>query len=86
MALLEFYGETCPHCIAMKPLIEKMEKELDVKVESYEVWNNEENAKKMKEYDKGLCGGVPFFFNTESGNFLCGGVEYDELVAWAKGE
>ncbi len=86
MALLEFYGETCPHCITMKPLVEKMEKELEVKVEKFEVWNNEENAKKMEEYDTGLCGGVPFFFNTETSKFICGSADYGELKKWAAGE
>jgi len=86
MALLEFYGETCPHCVAMKPHVEKMEKELGVEVEKYEVWNNSENAEKMKEYDLGLCGGVPFFYNTQSKQFLCGSSDYDVLVKWAKGE
>lgn len=86
MALLEFYGETCPHCIKMKPDVEKLEKELGVEVEKNEVWNNEENAKKMEEYDKGLCGGVPFFFNTESKQFICGSAEYEVLKKWANGE
>ncbi len=86
MALLEFFGDTCPHCIEMKPTVEKMEKELGVEVEKYEVWNNDENAVKMAEHDNGLCGGVPFFFNTESEKFICGATDYDALVAWAKGE
>ena len=86
MALLEFYGETCPHCIEMVPLVEKMEAELEVTVEKLEVWNNEENAKRMEEFDKGLCGGVPFFYNTEAKQFLCGATDYDTLKAWAKGE
>lgn len=85
MALLEFYGESCPHCINMKPLVEKMEKALKVKVEKYEVWNDEENAKKMDQYDTGLCGGVPFFYNTVSKKFLCGSSEAEELTRWAKG-
>jgi thiol-disulfide isomerase/thioredoxin len=85
MALLEFYGETCPHCIEMKPLVEKLEKELGVTVEKYEVWNDEENAKKQTEYDKGLCGGVPFFINTEAKKFLCGSVDEEELKAWMQG-
>jgi thiol-disulfide isomerase/thioredoxin len=81
--LLEFYGEECPHCIKMKPLIEQLEKELGVTVEKFEVWHNEENRKKIAEYDTKLCGGVPFFFNTESKKFLCGGASYEELKAWA---
>jgi thiol-disulfide isomerase/thioredoxin len=86
MALLEFYGESCPHCIEMKPLVEKLEKELGIEVEKNEVWENEENAAKQKEYDKGLCGGVPFFINTESGKHICGSTDYDSLKAWAQGE
>ncbi len=74
--LLEFYGEGCPHCIKIKPLVEKLEQETGVKVEKYEVWHNEENIKKVQEYNKGLCGGVPFFFNTETNDFICGEADY----------
>lgn len=81
--LLEFYGEECPHCIRMKPLIERLEKEEGVTVTSHEVWHNKENAKKLASYDKGLCGGVPFFFNTETGAYICGEAEYDEVKKWA---
>jgi len=57
--LLEFYGTECSHCVKMNPLIEKLEKEEGIKVEKYEVWNNEENAQKMREYAEGKCMGVP---------------------------
>lgn len=86
MALLEFYGETCPHCVEMRPMVEKLEQELGVTVEKYEVWNNEENAKKLEEIDRGLCGGVPFFYNTENKKFICGACGEDEMWAWMKGE
>ena len=82
MALLEFYGQGCPHCVKMAPLVERLKAE-GFEVEQLEVWASEENAKKFTEYDKGLCGGVPFFFNTDSKNFLCGGADYGELKAWA---
>ena len=26
--IIEFYGETCPHCIALRPVVEDLEKEL----------------------------------------------------------
>ncbi len=81
--LLEFYGEECPHCNLMRPLVEKFEKEEGVKVEQYETWHNEENAKKMREYDKGYCGGVPFFFNTDTEKYICGEASYEELKEWA---
>ncbi len=84
--LYEYYGETCPHCIRMKPIVEEVEKELGVSVEKIEVWNNEENAKKLEEVDRGLCGGVPFFYNDESKEFICGGSDKETVVKWAKGE
>ncbi|MBI4085574.1 MAG: thioredoxin family protein [Candidatus Liptonbacteria bacterium] len=81
--LLEFYGTECPHCLRMAPKIERLEKETAVKVEKYEVWHNDENAAKMREYDKGLCGGVPFFFNTDTGKYICGEDSYENLKVWA---
>jgi thiol-disulfide isomerase/thioredoxin len=86
MPLLEFYGDTCPHCLTMKPIVAKVEKELGVEVEKYEVWNDEDNAKKMMEHDRGLCGGVPFFFNTESKHYICGSADAATLKAWAQGK
>ena len=69
----------------MAPLVEKIKKE-GIEIEQFEVWHSEENAEKMKQYDKGFCGGVPFFINTETNKFLCGGVDEEALRAWAKGE
>ena len=83
--LLEFYGTECPHCERMKLLVAKLEKEEKVKVDSFETWHDEANAKKMAEYDKNLCGGVPFFFNTKTNKFICGECSYDELKNWALG-
>ena len=83
MALLEFYGTECPHCERMHLLVRRLEKESGVLVEKYEVWHNSENAKKMEEYDKGFCGGVPFFYNTETKNHICGETQYDDLKKWA---
>lgn len=84
--LYEFYGETCPHCVAMRPMVEKLEKELGVKVEKLEVWNSDENAKKLEEADKGKCGGVPFFYNDVNEDFICGSCDEDRLRAWMTGK
>jgi len=81
--LLEFYGKECGHCFAMNGLVEKLEKELGVTVQKYETWHDQANAHKMEEYDTGLCGGVPFFFNTDTKAFICGEASYGELKAWA---
>ncbi len=81
--LVDFYGKECPHCLKMVPLVEQLEKETGVKVEKLEVWHDEANAKKMEEYDKGQCGGVPFFVNTDTGAMICGETPYEELKKWA---
>lgn len=85
MALLEFYGNECPHCARMAPLVEKLRQEEKIEIEQLEVWENEQNAQKMAELDKGLCGGVPFFYNTETRSFMCGAASYEELKQWASG-
>ncbi|PIR47971.1 hypothetical protein COV06_01050 [Candidatus Uhrbacteria bacterium CG10_big_fil_rev_8_21_14_0_10_50_16] len=85
MALLEFYGETCPHCVEMMPIIDKLIAE-GVAIEKLEVWNNEENAKKMNEVNQNRCPGVPFFLNTKSDQWICGGTDEATLRLWAAGE
>jgi thiol-disulfide isomerase/thioredoxin len=84
--LLEFYGTECPHCITMKPLVEKLEREAGVTVEKLEVWHNENNLSVMEDLDKGKCGGVPFFFNKKTGKWICGATSYEKLKEWALGK
>lgn len=83
--LIEFYGNECSHCQKMLPLVERLEREEGIKIEKYEVWHNEENLKKLQEYNRGLCGGVPFFFNTDTKDFICGETAYENLKTWAEG-
>lgn len=83
--LLEFYGIECPHCVRMEPLIEKLKKEEGIEIERHEVWHNDNNRKKLDDYDTGLCGGVPFFYNTTTKNFICGSTSYEKLKTWALG-
>ncbi len=85
MALLEFYGDGCPHCEEMKPLVDRLKKKEKISIESFEVWHNEAKAEKMAGYDCGVCGGVPFFVNTETKKVICGKVGYEDLKIWAKG-
>lgn len=84
--LLEFYGTECPHCVTMHPLVEKLDKEEKLKFESFEVWHSPENAKKMEGYDRGRCGGVPFFINTDTDKFICGEAPYEDLKNLAQGK
>ena len=59
--LLEFYGTECPHCVSMHALVERLEKEEGVRVESLEVWHNKENEKRLLGNRlKTYAVGVPF--------------------------
>ncbi len=85
--LEEYYGEECEHCARMTELSKKIEKDLDVTIDRYEVWHNKENMARAEELDKqNKCGGVPFFVNKKSGKTLCGEVTYNELKEWVIGE
>lgn len=87
MALLEFYGKECPHCVRMAPLVERLEKELGVEVKKFETWHDDANEKLRAAQDAdGGCGGVPFFVNEETGARICGAVDYETLKAWAQGK
>ncbi len=81
--LLFFTGAECSHCHTMNPLVEKLEKEEKVKVKKLEVWHNSKNLAVLQKYDKGHCGGVPFFFNTKTGKWICGEASYENLRKWA---
>ena len=80
-----YYGEECPHCHHMMPLIDKLIEEGKV-IEKRETWHNEENAHQFEQADNGKCGGVPFFVNTDSGQFICGATTEERVRAWANGE
>lgn len=84
--LIDYYGSECPHCHDMDPLVEKLEKELKVKVKKVEVWHSAANAAKLKKVDTIGCGGVPFFFNENSGKAICGSTSFEKLKEWAQGK
>ncbi len=70
----------------MAPLVDRLEKEEGIKVEKYETWHNPANEAKRDECDQGYCGGVPFFWNTETKKWICGSTEYEDLKKWALGK
>ncbi len=76
--ILEFFGDECSHCQAMKPIVEKLKTE-GAEIQSFEVWHNDNNANKMDNLDKGRCGGVPFYINLQTDKWICGETSYDEL-------
>jgi len=81
--LIEFYGTECVHCKESEPIIEKLEKLDKIKITRLEVWHNSANAKIFENYDKGKCGGVPFFYNEKTKKWICGTPTYEKLKKWA---
>jgi len=86
MTLYEFFGDGCPHCQKMDPKVDELEDEQGVDVKQLEVWNDQENAEKQMELDDGKCGGVPFFYNTETDEWICGETDQETLQDWASGK
>ncbi|MBI2564431.1 thioredoxin family protein [Candidatus Woesearchaeota archaeon] len=85
--LVMFYGEECDVCHDMFPLLDKLEKELNVKIARLEVWHNSKNDELRQEYDKHFsCEGVPFFFNTQTKKGLCGRQDYKKLKEFFGGK
>jgi len=84
--LIEFYGTECVHCREMDPQVSKLEKEEGIKVEKLEVWHSADNLNVMREFDKGYCGGVPFFYNKKTKKWICGSTSYEKLKEWALGK
>ncbi len=83
--LLMFYGTECIHCHEMNPLVEKLEKELKVKVEKFEIWHNSKNKKLYDTCNTEIhCTGVPYFFDKKSKQGICGAVDYPILKKWAQ--
>ena len=81
--LLFFTGTECTHCHAMEPLVERLEKEENLKVKRLEVWHDSKNKALLQKYDRGYCGGIPFFFNTRTGKWICGETDFENLKKWA---
>lgn len=83
--IIEFYGDTCPHCVSMRPVVSELEKEMGINVQKLEVWSNEPNRAVMEKYNDQIskaCGGyaaVPSFINTTTGQALCGAHDKADL-------
>lgn len=89
--IIEFYGQTCPHCASMKPVIAKLEQDLGIEIDKKEVWEHPENRKVMDQYIDVLseaCGGfaaVPSYVNTQTKQALCGAHDAADLKILIEG-
>jgi thiol-disulfide isomerase/thioredoxin len=87
--LIMFHARECPHCRAMMPHVDRLEKEEKINFEKLEVWHDEKNADLMRSYRQVIapkCGGqlrTPTFFKPDTSAVLCGEVPYEKLKEWA---
>lgn len=84
-SLLFFYGEGCPYTKRSEPAILCLEASLGKKIKRLETWKNDENSilyRLVGGYE--LCGGVPFFYNENTKNSLCGAQNCEDLKKWAQ--
>ncbi|MBI5370266.1 hypothetical protein HZA85_03700 [Candidatus Uhrbacteria bacterium] len=80
-----FYGEECPHCHTMMPLVDKLIAE-GGEIKKLETWHDKENAKIFEQKEGNKCGGVPYFYNEETGASICGEASEKDVRAWANSE
>ncbi|MBI4592166.1 hypothetical protein HY733_01845 [Candidatus Uhrbacteria bacterium] len=69
----------------MMPIVDKLIGE-GKEIHKFETWHNEENAGKLEKADEGRCGGVPFFHNTDTNQFICGATDEARVRDWADGK
>jgi thiol-disulfide isomerase/thioredoxin len=80
-----FYGEECPHCHDMMPIVDKMIAE-GIEIKKFETWHNRENAQKYAGMKCGSCNGVPLFVNTQTGLWICGATSEERMRKLASGK
>ncbi len=87
--LLFFSGTECPHCDIMRPLVAKLAKEEGISLEEHDTWKSQADYRLYENYQNEVmkadpnCDGLPFFYNTKTGSYLCGEVSYRKLKVWA---
>ena len=85
--IIMFHGASCPHCHKTMPTVNQLIKE-GFAIQKLEVWNNSNNAKKMRELKDLIipaCGdglGVPAFVDIKKAKAICGEQTYKELKEW----
>lgn len=90
---VEFYGEECPHCKKMAPILEQVENDTGIFFEKLEVWHNDTNRAEylrhmesvMKDCNlqhEGIV--VPTFMSMKNNKAICGEKTIDQLKQFIK--
>ncbi|MFP4001718.1 MAG: hypothetical protein ACLFSM_09235 [Thermoplasmata archaeon] len=84
--LMMFYGKECPNCQEVKKRLERLREQENIDVKEYEVWHDSNNQALMMKFAEQRCIGVPFLFNKETNEYICGEASYEKIKKWAKGK
>ncbi len=93
--IIMYYGEGCPHCERLKPLIKRVEEDLGINITRKEIWGNEDNKEEFKGLKDKIfsqCGEgeliVPTLYSPITDKLRCGKSKapYEELINWIKKE
>ena len=79
-----YYGGRCPYTAKVAPQVACLELHLGQRLSRFETWESEANHRQWVAVGgQENCGGVPFFFNRETGESICGATSCDLLKNWA---
>lgn len=77
-----YYGNTCPHCLAVEEFIDDNQVDQKLNIISKEIYDNKDNREEMLEVANQYCSqlvdptsggvGVPFFFDVKNETCLLG--------------
>ncbi|MFW6064909.1 MAG: hypothetical protein ACOC8Y_04975 [Candidatus Natronoplasma sp.] len=84
--LMMFYGKECPDCQEVRERLEKLREQENIDVKEYEVWHDSNNQSLMMKFAEERCIGVPFLFNKETNEYICGAASYEKIKKWAEGK
>eukprot|EP00922_Rhytidocystis_sp_ex-Travisia-forbesii_P010689 GHVS01015648.1.p1 GENE.GHVS01015648.1~~GHVS01015648.1.p1 ORF type:complete len:152 (-),score=16.23 GHVS01015648.1:1-417(-) len=68
----------------MESSVSAVSKHMNINVARLEVWHNKENMIVLQQLDrKSRCGGLPYYYNTRTCQWICGATTTYNLHLWA---
>ena len=84
--LIEFVSDGSDHCEQMKPVVERLEKDLRTTVRVVNINRRSEFAELFECVGGNECGSLPFFYNRRTAQAVCGATPYTNLRKLATGD
>lgn len=83
--VLEFISDGSDYCIQMEPVVQRLEKDLGIKVRKINISKRQDFVKLYDCVGGNECGTVPFFYNRRTAQAICGPTPYQNLKKLATG-